>query len=62
MTDPIPTVRVDDAEPGVCIDFGDYRLKIKAGIIMLENSAGEAMHVKNEEFRALLDHLFKERF
>ena len=62
MTDRTSTVHVDDTKPGVCIDFGDYRLKIKAGIIMLENSAGEAMHVNNEDFRALLDQLFKERF
>jgi hypothetical protein len=27
-------------QPGICIDFGDYLLKIKAGFIWLENSAG----------------------
>lgn len=47
MTDIKPNGHDDDKQAGVILDFGDYLLKIKAGVIWLENSAGEGMHVRN---------------
>ena len=62
MTDVKPNGHDGTEQPGICIDFGDYLLKINAGAIWLENADGEAMHVNNEDFRNLLDQLFKEKF
>jgi len=57
MTDTIPN------EPaGICIRCGPYLLKLSEGVIWLENAEGEGMQVKPEDFSALLDTLFKEKF
>ena len=55
-------IQVPSLIDGVCIDFGGYLLKVRPGVIWLENANGEGMHVKSEDMRQLLDTLFQEKF